>query len=79
MNDRDHENDGKLILISSKEVCRRIPFSRAQINNMVRAGEFPRPVPIGPKRRAFIESEVEAWIAAKVAERDRHAGRGEAD
>jgi prophage regulatory protein len=34
------------------------------------AGTFPRPVPLGPKARGWIESEVQNWIAERVAERD---------
>ena len=78
MSDRDHENDGKTVLISFKEVCRRVPFSRTQINNLVRDGKFPAPVPIGPKRRAFVEHEVERWIAEKVAARAMAARTPEA-
>ena len=40
----------------------------------MRDGKFPLPVPMGnkrgPKRRAWLGPEVEAWINAEIAERD---------
>lgn len=30
---------------------------------------FPRPIKIGPRASAWIESEVTAWIEARIAER----------
>ncbi|MDO8862306.1 AlpA family transcriptional regulator [Haliea sp. E1-2-M8] len=31
---------------------------------------FPAPIKIGPRASAWLESEIDAWIAARVAERD---------
>jgi predicted DNA-binding transcriptional regulator AlpA len=36
---------------------------------MAKVGLFPRPVKIGNKN-AWIESEIDAWIAERIQERD---------
>lgn len=59
-------------LIPLKELgpAKGIPYSRAQIYRMIGEGRFPRPVKLGEHRIAFVEQEVDAWIKAKIAERD---------
>lgn len=44
----------------------RVPLSRATIYQRVAAGSFPAPIRIGPHAVAWLESDVEEWIAAQV-------------
>ena len=44
--------------------------SRSTLYREIAAGLFPRSVRIGENSTAWLESEVNAWIAARVAERD---------
>lgn len=57
-------------LLDCKEVLRRIPYSKTALYAMIRAGEFPKPVSLGANRVAWVESEVEGWIAARIKARD---------
>jgi prophage regulatory protein len=41
-------------------------LSRTAINNLRNSGRFPRAVPLGERRIAFIRSEVEGWIADRI-------------
>ena len=64
---------GDLHLIPIREACRRTSLSRTQINTLRSTGQFPRAVSLGAGRNAriaFVAAEVEAWIAARIAERD---------
>ena len=45
-------------------------LSRSTIYDFMKAGKFPRPVPLGEKAVGWIEAEIEAWIEARVAERE---------
>lgn len=46
-------------------------YSRTHIWRLVKKGHFPRPVKLGDgARNAWVEEEIDAFIAAKVAERD---------
>lgn len=63
------DNDNRPRLISMKETMGDVPFSRTMLMNMANAGEFPKPVKLGPKRLAFVRAEVDEWIAARIAAR----------
>ena len=47
-------------------VVARTGLGRSSIYNQVKSGTFPPPVKIGVKAIAWLESDVEAWIAATV-------------
>ncbi len=49
-------------LIPTSVVLDRICLSKTQLYRLINAGEFPRPIPIGRLRVAFLETEVAAWI-----------------
>jgi len=40
---------------------------------LMAAGKFPKPIQLAPRSVGWLESEVDAWIAARVAERDGEA------
>lgn len=40
---------------------------------MISEGKYPPPVKLGPRLAAWIEDEVDAWIAERIAQRDRSA------
>jgi prophage regulatory protein len=46
-----------------------IPFKRSHLRRLILAGKFPQPVAMGVATNSFIESEVDEYIAAKIAER----------
>ena len=61
-------------LISLNQVCALTSLSRTAINARRSAGTFPRAVDLGgPKRIAFVRSEVEAWIHERITARDKVA------
>jgi prophage regulatory protein len=49
---------------------RGVPFTRAHLDRLQKAGKFPKKVKLGDNCAAYVESEIEAWIAARCAERD---------
>ncbi|HHV7358576.1 TPA: helix-turn-helix transcriptional regulator [Morganella morganii] len=50
------------------EVQRRTGYCRAWLYKLIDAGQFPKQVKIGSRSIAFVESEVDAWVANKIAE-----------
>ena len=58
--------------LSKPEVLRIAGFSAATLWREVNAGRFPIPVSISAQRKGFLESEVRAWIANKLANRVAH-------
>ena len=47
-----------------------IPYSRAHLYRLIKAKKFPKPIRLGANRIAFVTDEIDAWIEAKIAERD---------
>ncbi len=49
----------------------RTGLSRSSIYRLMAGGRFPRPVTLGLNVRAWLEGEIDAWINARVSERDQ--------
>jgi prophage regulatory protein len=47
-----------------------IYYSRVHIHRLVKAGKFPAPIKVGQNRIGWVESEIDEWLNAKIAERD---------
>ena len=61
-------------LLPTSVVLDRICMSKTQLYRLINAGEFPKPVPVGRQRIAFLETEVTAWIEARMRMRDEGVG-----
>lgn len=48
------------------EVRNRVPFSRSQIYLLISRGEFPKPVSLGARAVAWLDSEVDNWMIRKI-------------
>ena len=59
----------RLLSFTDLKEKKGLPWVRRHIERLVVAGEFPRPVHIG-SRVAFVETEIDAWIAERAALRD---------
>lgn len=60
----------RLIPMADLRAAKGVPYSRPHIYRLMDAGKFPKPIHCGGNRVAFVESEIDAWIASKIAERD---------
>lgn len=61
-------------LIPTSAVLDLICMSKTQLYRLINAGKFPKPVPVGRQRVAFVESEVTAWIEQRIKDRDEGLG-----
>lgn len=61
-------------LISVNEAAKVTTLSRTAIFKLRSQGKFPKAVPLGEKRVAFVRSEVEQWLEARIAERSGKTG-----
>ena len=50
-----------------------INYCRQWILKLVQAGKFPKPVTLGGHRVAFVEHEIDAWLADRIRARDAEA------
>ena len=70
------ENTMRIIQYKDLESAKGIPYSRAHVDRLEKAGKFPKRVKLSEGRYAaagWLESEIDAWIAERVAERDKAA------
>ncbi len=58
------------VLMSMNDAVRATSLSRTMLNKYRAQGRFPKAVPLGDRRFAFVRSEVNAWIADRIARRD---------
>ena len=56
-------------LIRFADVLQRVGFRRSFLFAAIKDGTFPRPVRHG-RTTLFVDAEIEAWIGARIAERD---------
>ena len=61
-------------LIRLDEVKRLTALSRSTIYFLEAKGEFPTRIALGPRTIVWDSDEVEAWIAERLADRDKDAG-----
>lgn len=59
--------ESKLRLIRRPEVEQRTGLRKSAIYQRAKSGTFPRPIKIGTYNVAWLESEVDAWVAEQIA------------
>lgn len=60
-------------LLSKKEVAACVGFHPEHVMRLARQHRFPQPIKLGGAENCavrFVAQEVEAWITARMAERD---------
>lgn len=58
-----------LRLIRIREVTKKTGLSKSSLYDLMAQGRFPQTVRLGGRSVAFVESEVDAWIAERIAAR----------
>ncbi len=59
-------------LIRMKEVIQKTGLSKSSIYDLIARDQLPKPVrlsPAGGRSVAFVESEIDSWIAERIAAR----------
>ena len=67
----NHDATTKEKFLRLPEVRARTGLSRSTIYALIGRDEFPRHVPLGLRCVGWLESEIDAWIANRVAHRRR--------
>jgi prophage regulatory protein len=56
-----------LRIMRADEVVATVGAAKSTIYMWIRAGKFPRPKKIGPRRVGWLTSDVEAWLFSRDA------------
>jgi prophage regulatory protein len=62
-------------ILRRRDVQQLVGLGRSSIYSMMEKGTFPQSVKLGPRAVGWMEDEIEGWIEARVAERDRVGSR----
>jgi predicted DNA-binding transcriptional regulator AlpA len=60
-------------LLSKRETADLVGFHPEHVMRLARAGQFPKPIKTGAAVNCavrFVAEEVDAWVAARMADRD---------
>jgi prophage regulatory protein len=64
----DHNKDANMAtLLTGEAADKKASISRSLRHKLIKEGKFPKPISIGARRIAFLESEIDEWISARVA------------
>jgi predicted DNA-binding transcriptional regulator AlpA len=66
---KSSEQQDRLLLSCDDLRDMGIRFSRGQLYKLIAAGAFPAPVSVSTRGRAWVASEISAWVEAKKAGR----------
>lgn len=61
--------------ITVEQTLHRVGLSRTELYRLIGKGAFPKQVPIGAYKVAFVEAEVDGWISDRLKARDIDEGR----
>lgn len=61
-------------LLPTAVVLDRLGISKTQLYRLIKAGDFPKSLTVGKKRRGYLESELAAWFDKRIAMRDAGVG-----
>lgn len=53
-------------LLRLPSVCAQVGLSKSQLYRLIRTGEFPAPIRLGPNSVAWPAEHIDAWIAGKI-------------
>lgn len=56
-------------ILRIKDVISKVSLSQSTVYKLVALGDFPKPISLAPNRVGWVESEVEEWLAEKIAAR----------
>ena len=68
------EHRKKVRILRPVETQKRVGLGRSRLEELEKQGLFPRRVKISDRAVGHVEHEVDAWLAARIAARDRAAG-----
>jgi prophage regulatory protein len=62
-------------ILRRPEVLSKIGLATTQLYELIKKGEFPQPIRIGPRAVGFLEAEVDEWIDERLAEREYNVAK----
>jgi prophage regulatory protein len=65
----EHSGSTEHRILRLPQVVEKTGFQRSHLYNLMRTGQFPRALRLGVRAVGWDSAEVDAWVAARLAER----------
>jgi prophage regulatory protein len=65
--------EGQVRILREPEVSYKTNMTREMIRRLENAGQFPKRIKLSKRAVGWIESEIDAWIEAKMKERNEQS------
>jgi len=62
-----------MAVLRIKEVIKKTGLCKSSIYAHIQAGAFPKQIKLTQRSSGWLESEIDQWLADRIAERDREA------
>lgn len=66
-------NEESKELLTATDVCERFNWSKPTLWRRVKSGKFPPAISLGGMQKVWTKADVDGWLNARIAERDRRA------
>lgn len=53
-------------LLRLKSLKVKVGLGKTSIHEKIKRGEFPKPIPLGARAVAWLESDIDAWIESRI-------------
>ena len=63
-------------LLKLYEVAELLNVCKSQVYNLVKQGYLPRPIKIGRRGSAWLQSDIDSWFKSKIEQRDEEVNHG---
>jgi len=67
----EFESPRGLRYVRLREVCQRVGLKTSSVYRLISLGKFPKQVKLSERTAAWIESEIETFMASRIEERDQ--------
>ncbi len=58
----------QIALENLRQVEARVTLKRSEIYRRMKEGRFPKPIVLGPRRVAWVSTDITHWIGQRIAE-----------
>lgn len=56
-------------VLRRKQLTQFVGLRHTAIDDLIKAGNFPKPIPLGERSVGWLEDEIAAWQAERIAQR----------
>ncbi len=56
------------VILRWPELRAKVPLSRSHVHALAAQGKFPKPIKLGPRASGWLESEINSWLAERIAQ-----------